>query len=199
MKVPVRVPSSAGTASSAGACSTSACGVKPVSSSGFGSMNIVFAKSAWYGCVVTTRTAIRCAGSAPANASIDIERLLVAEVRRSTLSRSVLERLLGELLVALPPDPALGGGLAHDELVLRRAAGVLARVDGHRAAFGDAAPRRARSRARRARVSMGSRRSGPSRGSRGPRDPLVRGRPWSSSDRLLPHASLWYAGWPNPC
>ena len=34
-----------------------------------GSMNIVRAKSAWYGWFVTTRTAIRCFGSAPANAS----------------------------------------------------------------------------------------------------------------------------------
>ena len=33
------------------------------------SMNIVCAKSAWYGCAVITRTPIRCAGSAPAQAS----------------------------------------------------------------------------------------------------------------------------------
>ena len=34
-----------------------------------GSMNIVFANSAWYGCEVITRTAMRCASSAPAKAS----------------------------------------------------------------------------------------------------------------------------------
>ncbi len=34
-----------------------------------GSMNIVFANSAWYGLAVITRTAIRWAGSAPAKAS----------------------------------------------------------------------------------------------------------------------------------
>ena len=33
------------------------------------SMNIVLAKSAWYGCAVITRTPIRCAASAPAQAS----------------------------------------------------------------------------------------------------------------------------------
>ena len=67
--VPVRVPSSSGSASTAGACRTSASGSKSSSSSAVGSMNIVFANSAWYGCEVITRTEMRCASSAPAKAS----------------------------------------------------------------------------------------------------------------------------------
>jgi hypothetical protein len=67
--VPVRVPSTTGSASTSGACSTRACDAKCASSWSVGSMNIVRANSAWYGCVVTTRTAMRCSGSAPANAS----------------------------------------------------------------------------------------------------------------------------------
>jgi hypothetical protein len=50
------------------------------------------------------------------------------------------EVLLRDLRVDVaPPDPVLGPGLADDELVLRRAAGVLAGVDGERPALGDAA------------------------------------------------------------
>ncbi len=49
MKVPLRVPSASGSDSSPGACRTSACGSKSRSSSSVGSMNIVRAKSAWYG------------------------------------------------------------------------------------------------------------------------------------------------------
>ncbi len=67
--MPLRVPSVAGSASRSGACRTSACGSKEASSSSVGSMNIVFAKSAWYGRSVITRTAIWWAGSAPAKAS----------------------------------------------------------------------------------------------------------------------------------
>ena len=67
--MPLRVPSSSGSASTAGACRTSASGSKDSSSSAVGSMNIVFANSAWYGRSVITRTEMRWAGSAPANAS----------------------------------------------------------------------------------------------------------------------------------
>ena len=66
MNVPERVPSSAGSASSAGACSTTHSGVKASSSASSGAMNIVPANSAWNGLGVTIRTAIRYAGSAPA-------------------------------------------------------------------------------------------------------------------------------------
>ena len=47
LKVPVRVPSSAGSASSSGVCNTNASGTKPPNSASARSMNIVFAKSAW--------------------------------------------------------------------------------------------------------------------------------------------------------
>ena len=47
--------------------------------------------------------------------------------------------LLGDLGVDVsPPDSRVRAELAHDELVLRRAARVLARVDGERTAFGEA-------------------------------------------------------------
>ena len=62
------------------------------------------------------------------------------EVRRDLLAQAV-EALLRELLVDVaPPDAVLGAGLAHDELVLRRAARVAAGVDDERAALGE--PRR---------------------------------------------------------
>jgi hypothetical protein len=54
------------------------------------------------------------------------------------LRAQALEVLLVDLGVDRPPpDPVLGAGLADDELVLGRAAGVDARVDGERAALGD--------------------------------------------------------------
>ena len=64
-----RVPSSSGSAETEGACRTSASGSISSSSSSVGSMNSVFAKSACQGLSLITRTAMRCAGSAPANAS----------------------------------------------------------------------------------------------------------------------------------
>ena len=83
-----------------------------------------------------------------------VERLLAAE-EVGHLVAQALERVLGKLLVAVPPDALLGGGLADDELVLRRAARVLARVDGQRARLRRSAPRPAGSRARREPASTG--------------------------------------------
>ena len=58
---------------------------------------------------------------------------------RSYLLTEPLERLLRDLGVHVaPPDPLLGAGLADDELVLGRAAGVDAGVDHQRATFGKA-------------------------------------------------------------
>ena len=68
----------------------------------------------------------------------DVHDLLVLE-ERDDLVAQLLEILLAELVVALPPDPVLGARLTHDELVLRRAARVLAGVDDERPAFGDPA------------------------------------------------------------
>ncbi len=45
--MPLRVPSSSGSASTCGACSTSVSGLNEGISSGRGTMNIVFAKRAW--------------------------------------------------------------------------------------------------------------------------------------------------------
>ena len=68
----------------------------------------------------------------------DVE-VAAAEVRDHLLAQAV-EVLLGDLGVDVtPPDPLLGAGLADDELVLRRAPGVLAGVDVERAALGDPA------------------------------------------------------------
>ncbi len=61
-----------------------------------------------------------------------------AELRPHLLAKP-LERLLGDLGVHVaPPDPLLGTGLADDELVLGRTAGVDPRVDHERATFGKA-------------------------------------------------------------
>ena len=68
--MPLRVPSLSGSASTAGAWRTSAWGTWLAASPSVGSMKSVFAKSACQGLSVTTRTAIRCAGSAPAKASM---------------------------------------------------------------------------------------------------------------------------------
>jgi hypothetical protein len=60
-------------------------------------------------------------------------------VRHDLLAQS-FEVLLRDLRVDLaPPDPVLGARLADEELVLGRAAGVQARVDGERAALGQPA------------------------------------------------------------
>ena len=76
---------------------------------------------------------------------VDDVEVAVAEVRDDLLAQP-LEVLLRDLRVDVaPPDPVLGARLADDELVLRRAAGVLAGVDGERAAFGEPALARARS------------------------------------------------------
>ena len=70
---------------------------------------------------------------------IDDVDVAVADVRDDLLAQT-LEVLLRDLRVDLaPPDPVLGARLADDELVLRRAARVLARVDGQRAALGEPA------------------------------------------------------------
>src|SRR5262249_13320330 len=47
------------------------------------------------------------------------------------------ERVPGDGAVVLPPDAPLGAGLAHDELVLRRAAGVASGLDHQSAAIGN--------------------------------------------------------------
>ena len=66
----------------------------------------------------------------------DIE-VAAAEVRDGLLAQPI-EVLLGDLGVDVaPPDPVLRARLADDELVLRRAAGVLAGVHIERATLGD--------------------------------------------------------------
>jgi hypothetical protein len=53
------------------------------------------------------------------------------------LLAQLLEVLLGDLTVPLPPDAILRLRLADDELVLWRASRVLARVDDERSAFAE--------------------------------------------------------------
>ena len=69
----------------------------------------------------------------------DVEVVAAADVRGHLLAQP-LEVLLRDLGVDVaPPDPLFGARLLDDELVLRRAAGVLAGVDGERPALGEPA------------------------------------------------------------
>ena len=109
---------------------------------------------------------------------VDDVEVALAEVRGDLLAQPV-ELLLGDLGVDVaPPDPVLRARLADDELVLRRAAGVLAGVDRERAALGQpslAALERVRVEQRRRSGSSGR---VPAARSRAPRD---RRRPAASS------------------
>ena len=62
-----------------------------------------------------------------------VETLLGREEVGHLATEVVEARLLERPVDLSPPDPLLGAGLAHDELVLRRAAGESARVDDQRA------------------------------------------------------------------
>jgi hypothetical protein len=68
---------------------------------------------------------------------VDHVHVGLAEPRRE-LRPKLLEGVLRDLRVDLtPPDPLLGTGLADDELVLRRAAGMAAGVDDEGAFLGE--------------------------------------------------------------
>src|SRR5207244_9494431 len=68
----------------------------------------------------------------------DVE--IAVRVRRDDLLAQLVERRLVDRLVdAPPPDPVLRAGLADDELVPRRAAGVAPGVDGERPALREVA------------------------------------------------------------
>ena len=69
MNVPERVPCTAGSASSSGACSTSQDGMKEPRSAGVGRRNMLETNSACQALGVTKRMAMRWFGSAPANRS----------------------------------------------------------------------------------------------------------------------------------
>ena len=131
----MRVPSSSGTAETDGACRTSASGSISSSSSSVGSMKSVFAKSACQGLSRDDADgeAMRWIG---ARERVDDVDVALAQAGRDLLAKALVV-LLGDLGIHVaPPDPRLGAGLAHDELVLRRAPRVLAGVDDERAAFG---------------------------------------------------------------
>ena len=130
-------------------------GSKPSSSASVGSMNIVFANSAWYGCAVMTRTESRVLRIGAAERVDDVDVGLLEA--RDDLAAQAVEVLLRDLGVDVaPPDAVLGAGLADDELVLRRAAGEAAGVDDEAAGVGEdafAAVERGRVELRRARVA----------------------------------------------
>src|SRR5207237_2747595 len=67
---------------------------------------------------------------------VDDVEVVVLEVGDELVAQATELRLLERLVDAPPPDPALRSGLADDELVLRRAAGVAAGVDDERPALG---------------------------------------------------------------
>ena len=78
-------------------------------------------------------------GGVGAGERIDHVQVLPLEMVDDFLAQSV-EMLLGERLVdRAPPDAAFGSRFLDHELVLRRAAGEVARVDAQRPAFGQAA------------------------------------------------------------
>ena len=77
-------------------------------------------------------------GRVGAREGVDDIDVLFLQVRDEPLAKAV-EALLPDRLVDLAPgDSVLGGRLAHDEAVFRRAARVPARVDDERAALGEA-------------------------------------------------------------
>ncbi len=72
-----------------------------------------------------------------AREGVDDVDVVLLEVGDDLLPEA-FEVLLGDRVVDVPPpDPAGRLRLAHDELVLRRAPGVAARVDDHRPALGE--------------------------------------------------------------
>ena len=80
------------------------------------------------------RDAVQRVGAGERVDHVDVS---LAQARRDLLTQ-LLEVLLGDLRVHVaPPDPILRAWLANDELVLRRAARVLAGVDDERAALGE--------------------------------------------------------------
>ena len=91
------------------------------------------------------------------------EKLLALGVLEEVVEQNI-ELLRRKLAVLLPPDRLLGGVVADDELVLRRAAGVDAGLGAERAALDDVAFVRARAHIRRAarRADSSGRRPDPS-------------------------------------
>ena len=67
----------------------------------------------------------------------DVEDRLHVEIRDDLVAEPEEVLLLERLVDVSPPDAVLRAGLAHDELVLRRAARVDAGVDDERPALGE--------------------------------------------------------------
>ena len=78
---------------------------------------------------------VRRVGSGERVHDVQVARL---QVRDELVAKALEAGVLDRLVHAAPPDPALGARLADDELVPRRAAGVLAGVDDERPALGEA-------------------------------------------------------------
>jgi hypothetical protein len=72
-----------------------------------------------------------------AGEGVDDVEVAVGEVGRDLGAKAVEAILLERPVHIAPPDALLGGRLPHDELVLRRAAGVAAGVDDERPALGE--------------------------------------------------------------
>ena len=155
--MPERVPSASGSASSPGACRTSACGSKSRSSSSRRVDEHRPREERVVGVVRDDADRDPLLRVGAGERVDDVEVVAAADVRGHLLAQP-LEVLLRDLGVDVaPPDPLLRAGLPDDELVLRRAAGVLAGVDGERAALGEpglAARERVRVELRRRRVPV---------------------------------------------
>ena len=100
------------------------------------SMNIVFANSAWYGCAVTTRTPIRCAGIGAGPRVDHVQRVGGAEMRGRPCRAARRNCASASFWLTSPHQMrSVRRRLVDEELVLGRAAGEVAGVDDERPAF----------------------------------------------------------------
>ena len=135
--MPLRVPSSSGSASSSGACKHERVGLELV--------ELVLGRVDEER-LCEQRVVRRVGDDAHADPVRrigagervdDVENRTLLEIGDDLVAQPV-ELLLGELAVHVaPPDARLRAALAHDELVLRRAPGVDPGVDDERPAFGE--------------------------------------------------------------
>ena len=134
--VSLRVPSSSGSAVTAGACSTSASG-SMLRELLLGRLDEERLREERVPGAVGDDAHGEPVLRVGARERVHDVEIAAVEVGRDLVAQA-LEVLLRDLLVDVaPPDAALGAGLAHDELVLRRAARVAAGVDDERAALGE--------------------------------------------------------------
>ena len=153
--MPVRVPSVSGSASTAGACSTSTSGANDRSSDGGGRDEHRLREQRVVGAAGDDADADAVGMVGAGEGVDDVERIAPVEMLDDLRAQAV-EPVLGQRMVDLaPPDAILRSGLLDDELVLRRAPGERAGVDDQRATVGQGAV----TALQRSRVELGGRRA----------------------------------------